>query len=293
MEKYLPLINEDEEGFERSQLAWKRKSRRCYQIRLSTAILSLILVISLSCNLFFILPLQNSANPETSSISPQGTRWAGLVRNVSVPIYSSTEYGPAVGTQEERDALWGALDISPGTIALSDEFAAQNGLPRSQRFPWDQSKGIYIIGAFHQMHCLIKIQKFTSAAHRGAPLEDDNLYHHVEHCLDGLLQDVYCHADDTPWFELPPKPFRQGYDPFQTRQCRNWDRLVDWAAGYDACYRDDNVTDVNGREVESEYEHYTFCPEGSEYVPEMERYYREHELHRTGFVFGAERDSEE
>lgn len=139
----------------------------------------------------------------------------------------------------------------------------------------------------------IKIQKFTSAAHRGAPLEDDNLYHHVEHCLDGLLQDVYCHADDTPWFELPPKPFRQGYDPFQTRQCRNWDRLVDWAAGYDACYRDDNVTDVNGREVESEYEHYTFCPEGSEYVPEMERYYREHELHRTGFVFGAEGDSEE
>ena len=80
---------------------------------------------------------------------------AGLVRNVSVPIYSSTEYGPAVGTQEERDALWGALDISPGTIALSDEFAAQNGLPRSQRFPWDESKGTYIIGAFHQMHCLV------------------------------------------------------------------------------------------------------------------------------------------
>lgn len=81
---------------------------------------------------------------------------AGLVRNVSVPIYSSTEYGPAVGTQEERDALWGALDISPGTIALSDDFAAQNGLPRSQRFPWDKSKGTYIIGAFHQMHCLVR-----------------------------------------------------------------------------------------------------------------------------------------
>ena len=80
---------------------------------------------------------------------------AGLVRNVPVPIYSSTEYGPAVGTQEDRDVLWGALDISPGTIVLSDEYAAQNGLPRSQRFPWDRSKGIYIIGAFHQMHCLV------------------------------------------------------------------------------------------------------------------------------------------
>lgn len=236
---------------------------------------------------------------------------AGLVRNVSVPIYSSTEYGPAVGTQEERDALWGALDISPGTIALSDDFAAQNGLPRSQRFPWDESKGIYIIGAFHQMHCLvcppfpssiaatttkelltteltrpqIKIQKFTSAAHRGVPQEDDHLYHHVEHCLDSLLQDIYCHADDTPWFELPPKHLRDGYDPYQTRQCKNWDQLVGWAGGYNACYRDVNVTDAEGVEVESEHEHYTFCPEGSEYVTEMERYYREHEIRRAGFRF--------
>lgn len=287
MEKYSPLINRDEEGFESGQLAWKRKARRCYQIRLSTAIFALMLVISLSCNAFFLLPTQTSANFGASSVPPQGTHWAGLIRNVSVPIYSSTEYGPAVGTQEERDALWGALDISPGTIALSDEFAAQNGLPRSQRFPWDQSKGIYILGAFHQMHCLIKIQKFTSAAHRGAP-QEDHLYHHVEHCLDSLLQDVYCHADDTPWFELPPKPFREGYDPFQTRQCRDWDQLVGWAKGYDACYRDVNVTDGRGRAVQSEFEHYTFCPEGSEYVGEMERYYRGHEMQRTGFRFSGE-----
>lgn len=82
---------------------------------------------------------------------------AGLIRNVSVPIYSSTEYGPAVGTPEERNALWGALDISPGIIALPDEYAAEKGLPRSQRFPWDKSKGIYVIGAFHQMHCLVRL----------------------------------------------------------------------------------------------------------------------------------------
>lgn len=287
MDKYSPLINEDEETFEPSQLAWNRKGRRCYQIRFSTAIFSLILIISLTCNLFLLLPTRNPANFSTSKLPQQGTHWAGLVRNVSVPIYSSTEYGPAVGTQEERDALWGALDISPGTIALSDEFAAQNGLPRSQRFPWDETKGTYIIGAFHQMHCLIKIQRFTSAAQRGAA-QEPHLYHHVEHCLDSLLQDVYCHADDTPWFELPPQGFRQGYEPFQSRQCRDWDQLVEWAAGYNSCYKDENVTDANGEEVKSEYEHCTFCPEGSEYVAEMERYYREHEMRRTGFRFRGE-----
>ena len=140
-------------------------------------------------------------------------------------------------------------------------------------------------------HTQIKIQRFTSAAQRGAP-QEDHLYHHVEHCLDSLLQDVYCHADDTPWFELPPKGSREGYEPFQTRQCKNWDQLVDWAAGYHSCYQDVNVTDANGVEVKSEYEHYTFCPDGSEYIPEMERYYRTHEMHRTGFQFSQERGVE-
>ncbi|CAF9904742.1 hypothetical protein IMSHALPRED_000160 [Imshaugia aleurites] len=291
MDKYSPLINEDEEGLEKSQLAWNGRRRRCWQDRISAAVFKCVLVISLSCNFMLLLLTRSSARPWPSSVPQQGSHWAGLVRNVSVPIYSSTEYGPAVGTQEERDALWGALDISAGTIALSDDFAASNGLPRSQRFPWDRSKGTYIIGAFHQMHCLIKIQRFTSAAQRGAP-QEDHLYHHVEHCLDSLLQDVYCHADDTPWFELPPKGSREGYEPFQTRQCKNWDQLVDWAAGYHSCYQDVNVTDANGVEVKSEYEHYTFCPDGSEYIPEMERYYRTHEMHRTGFQFSQERGVE-
>lgn len=43
------------------------------------------------------------------------------------------------------------------------------------------------------------------------------------------------------------------------------------------------MTDADGVEVKSEYEHYTYCPEGSEYSPEIEKYYEEHEMHRTGF----------
>ena len=54
-----------------------------------------------------------------------------------------------------------------------------------------------------------------------------------------------------------------------------------------------NVTDAEGVEVESEHEHYTFCPEGSEYVTEMERYYREHEIRRAGFRFRGDGGKEE
>ena len=53
------------------------------------------------------------------------------------------------------DRLWNALDVSPGLIRIPDREAEQNGLPRSMRFPWDQSQGVYYLGAFHQMHCLV------------------------------------------------------------------------------------------------------------------------------------------
>ena len=45
---------------------------------------------------------------------------AHLEYNVPTPIYFSTEYGPAIGTEQERNLLWEALDISDGVITISD-----------------------------------------------------------------------------------------------------------------------------------------------------------------------------
>ena len=44
----------------------------------------------------------------------------------------------------------------------------------------------------------------------------------------------------------------------QTRMCKSWDKLEDWARGHTACFRD------IGREVEGfpEIEKYKFCPDG-------------------------------
>ena len=40
-------------------------------------------------------------------------------------------------------------------MALSDSFAQSVGLPSSQRWPWDKSKGVYFIEGLHTMHCLV------------------------------------------------------------------------------------------------------------------------------------------
>lgn len=58
------------------------------------------------------------------------------------------------------DSLWEALDSSPIIVALSDSYAQSRGLSLSVRFPWDNTKGIYHIKAFHHMHCLVRVPSF-------------------------------------------------------------------------------------------------------------------------------------
>ena len=72
---YSPLINADEEGFEKTQLAWSQKGRHCWQNRIPSAVFNLILVISLSCNFVLFLLMRNSASSGPSSVQQQGTHW--------------------------------------------------------------------------------------------------------------------------------------------------------------------------------------------------------------------------
>lgn len=53
------------------------------------------------------------------------------------------------------DQLRDAIESSPIIVALTDEYAQSRGLEKSARFPWDDSKGIYHVKAFHHLHCLV------------------------------------------------------------------------------------------------------------------------------------------
>jgi hypothetical protein len=54
----------------------------------------------------------------------------------------------------EHDTLWASTSYDRGNIALSDTYAGQKGLLRAQLFPWDTSKGIYLINPYHNLHCV-------------------------------------------------------------------------------------------------------------------------------------------
>lgn len=54
------------------------------------------------------------------------------------------------------DQAWDDINIDIGTIALDKSYAASMNLPEAQQFPWDESKSIYLLTGFHDLHCLAR-----------------------------------------------------------------------------------------------------------------------------------------
>ena len=53
------------------------------------------------------------------------------------------------------DPLWTNLRPGFGFIALDHQWAASQNLPDSRNHPNDPTKGMYVIDAYHQLHCLV------------------------------------------------------------------------------------------------------------------------------------------
>ena len=85
--------------------------------------------------------------------------------------------------------------------------------------------------------------------------------------MDHLLQDVLCWADDTPMYTSQTPGATTGLD--QTRMCRSWEDLSNWAAGQSACFAYINET----QGVDAVIERFQFCPRNSPYSNSMRQYF--------------------
>jgi Mycotoxin biosynthesis protein UstYa len=70
---------------------------------------------------------------------------------------------------------------------MDREWAKSQNWPESMYLPDDKSKGVYLLEAYHQLHCLRILRKtmgesLTGQAFTWTPGK------HIEHCFDYLLQ---------------------------------------------------------------------------------------------------------
>lgn len=179
--------------------------------------------------------------------------------------------------------MWLNMHSDDGIIALDDEYVEKMGLPVSQRFPWDQNKGIYLLHGFHNLHCTvsflwlcsnvnscwqsIKRSIYISLMKYRKNIPQTRNHHHIIHCLDALRRDVLCNADDIPRYTTPdPSPETGNGQP---RMCRSWDKMHDCAKQHNACHRYIHEQSSNYPEVQR----FVWCPEGSPYRKEVDKYF--------------------
>ncbi|TRX87977.1 hypothetical protein FHL15_011118 [Xylaria flabelliformis] len=126
------------------------------------------------------------------------------------------------------DKLWSDMDVNPGIIQLPKDAR----LGSTQTFPWDQSKGLYMLDSYHSLHCLKNIYAYVRMRQRddsGGPTAG-----HIFHCLADIRLSVLCEADDTV---LPFLGKTKVEVPAPKRMCRSWKRLEGYANKNSACFQ--------------------------------------------------------
>ncbi|KAF3767960.1 hypothetical protein M406DRAFT_321792 [Cryphonectria parasitica EP155] len=227
----------------------------------TTALLSALLLSSLIAN--FVLLYRQFVTP-WDLINELPTRYAGLVRNVPTKITHHIAFDSTNRT--EQDAAWDDKDLEPWThfVALDEDYTIDLDLPHAQRWPWDLNKGVYILTAAHELHCVRVLRVAVNENHDGVPEEEQTwAYAHLIHCLNVLRDTVMCNADDTPLYVGRLHENTHSSDPRAgigtTKMCRNWNTLLEWSRARSACYYPEDFFNQSYPEVER----YKYCPDGS------------------------------
>lgn len=156
----------------------KRKDCGPYVLPTVTHLWTIFLILSLclNCTLFWLFALErkhheyNKSSDRSEHGQPVSSAFllsilrcltarkhflASLSKDLIDPYYEETSYSDS--TNESLAAtLWHNIDIDSGVIALSDDYVASKNLLPAQRFPWDVTKGIYIVHGYHNLHCLVQ-----------------------------------------------------------------------------------------------------------------------------------------
>ncbi|KZM20640.1 uncharacterized protein EKO05_0010958 [Ascochyta rabiei] len=268
--KYQPVSADEEADIlrqleeEKDGIAWNNDSTEIIptNTRSFVAFMSLLLI-SLSANVLLVM---DNAKLRILTDGMGKTPYSSLTFDTPIlyePI--SQFWNPNISTHE-MDAAWDAIDTSPMAVALHDDFTKKVGLPPSGRFPWDTERSIYYLKGIHDLHCVKFIRKAIVSKHSGDN-QSFNL-NHINHCLNGLRQDIMCAADDTP---MPALTGHIGDG--QVRKCRDWNKMTRWATQPDrhACYK---INDY--REATNTLEQFAFCPPNSPYQPIQQAYFDYH-----------------
>jgi len=229
----------------------------------SSRVLLVGLILSILVNSGFILFIGSKTSFTFAAPKHERSKYADLAWDLNIPFEWATDY--ANPNLTESGALWDAIMFDVGFVALPYEWTDSVDLPRAQEFPWDRTQGLYVINAYHALHCLKNVHRAIREYHFGLPQTLSMM--HITHCMDSLRGDIMCQADDSPRYTTISKSPESAVG--QIRQCRDWTKLEEWAASHTSCY---NYISAAADNI-NQFERFKFCPKDSPYWPAVRKHF--------------------
>ncbi|KAH8891091.1 hypothetical protein GQ53DRAFT_823729 [Thozetella sp. PMI_491] len=132
-----------------------------------------------------------------------------------------------------NEQSWEELNTGHGVVSLTPQEADQFQVAIGHAHPLDPEKVMYSIEGYHLLHCAKILRKHYLQVRRGE--ETGIPVEHDLHCFDVIRKSIVCEASDQllVWHG---EALTLGVN--QTRQCRDWSALRDWATAHTACYKD-------------------------------------------------------
>ncbi|OAG11632.1 uncharacterized protein CC84DRAFT_1080192, partial [Paraphaeosphaeria sporulosa] len=151
-------------------------------------------------------------------------------RTVSRSIYAHSKY--MSNDEEVASKAWDDILAGHGVIALDADYIAEKNLPPSVALPDDSGNFMYVIEAYHAMHCTVMIREHYVLMEQGHAWNWSRP--HDMHCFDAIRQYIMCNVDDTILWTNGHRETGHG----QEKKCNDWDALRDYAESKSANYFD-------------------------------------------------------
>jgi len=217
---------------------------------------NIFFILSLLANIAFVNFFFFASKPPSADVAER-SKFAGLTRTIP----KQWTYNEPANESDWEDIWDHHSSYDAGVVALDDDYARSMGLPRAQRWPWARDKGIYLINAYHNLHCARNLK--TSFTEFRSNLSQSIPWPHIQHCLLVWRDEIMCNADDTPRYS----GFQDSHHSAlgQVRMCRDWKALEEWAndGTRSGCWK--HIPGQDGKDGFKELDRYRFCPPGSQY----------------------------
>ena len=111
-------------------------------------------------------------------------RWvllAGVAGGVMRPFMINTDWSSKNTTR--ADELWKDLAPNVGMVAIDNDVSRNMDLYSTEPFPWDSSKGVYMLEGYHSLHCLVRLYLHICFLLGGPVNNHGNRCTYTEHCV--------------------------------------------------------------------------------------------------------------